>query len=67
LKEYLREKWSGGREELNKYLEKIPKKIVDALKFFEKEGKTPVTIFEDRPYMVVEILLHLKEDTRYWT
>jgi endonuclease III len=60
LKEYLREKWSGGREELDKYLEKIPKKIVDALKFFEEEGKTPVTIFEDRPYMAVEVYFILR-------
>lgn len=62
LKEYFKDKWPRGMKENKKqeYIEKISKALRDALEFFQKEGKSPVTIFENREYKALEIYFMLR-------
>jgi endonuclease III len=42
------------------YLESVPKKIKDALRYFKKQDKTPVTMFENRKYPAPEVYFMLR-------
>jgi endonuclease III len=62
LEEFLKDKWPKGMRENEKqeYIKKTSKAIKDALNFFYKEKKTPVTMFENRPYKALEIYFMLR-------
>ena len=45
---------------IRKYLKSVPKKIESALGYFEKQGKTPVTMFENRRYPAPEVYFMLR-------
>jgi len=62
LEEYFKDKWPEGMKEDERqgYIKKISKAIREALKFFQKEGKSPVTLFENRPYTALEVYFTLR-------
>lgn len=63
LEEYLEDKWPKGMKESDRrnYIEKISKAIREALEFFQKKGKSPITIFENRSYTALEVYFMLRE------
>jgi len=62
LEGYLNVKWPSGmkKEDRRKYLEKTSQHLYNALNFFSREGKTPVTMFENREYSSLEIYFMLR-------
>jgi endonuclease III len=59
LKE-LNEDTKLNEDTIKDYLESVPKKINDALEYFEKRGMTPVTMFENRKYPAPEVYFMLR-------
>jgi endonuclease III len=64
LEQYLKEHHERLKE-LNEdtvkdYLESVPKRIENALEYFEKRGMTPVTMFENRKYPAPEVYFMLR-------
>uniref|UniRef100_A0A7C5YYQ0 Uncharacterized protein n=1 Tax=Ignisphaera aggregans TaxID=334771 RepID=A0A7C5YYQ0_9CREN len=62
LEDYLNNKWPHNRDKnrKQKYVERISKSIINSLKFFKNKNITPVTMFENREYSVVEVYLMLR-------
>ena len=62
LEEFLKDRWPKRMHdnEKQKYIKKISKAIMNALNFFYKEKKTPVTMFENRPYKALEVYFTLR-------
>ncbi|MEM2234676.1 MAG: hypothetical protein QW224_02950 [Desulfurococcaceae archaeon] len=62
LEEYFKDKWPRGMTEENKekYLNRIPGHIINAMKLLKKEGVTPIIMFENREYGAAEVYLMLR-------
>jgi endonuclease III len=64
LEQYLKEHRERLKElnedTIKDYLKSVPKKIKDALGYFEKRGMTPVTMFENRKYPAPEVYFMLR-------
>jgi endonuclease III len=61
LEQYLEERLRNLDEDTRReYLESVPRKIKDALRYFKKQGKTPVTMFENRKYPAPEVYFMLR-------
>ena len=64
LEQYLKEHHERlkklNENTIKAYLKSVSKKIKDALGYFEKQGKTPVTLFENRKYPAPEVYFMLR-------
>ena len=62
LREYLKTRWPKGmkKDQRNRYLLKTSRTIKGALTFFKEEGKTPITLFENRSYKALEVYFTLR-------
>jgi endonuclease III len=61
LEQYLEERLRNLDEDTRReYLESVPKKIKDALRYFKRRKKTPVTMFEKRKYPAPEVYFMLR-------
>ncbi|MEM0083852.1 MAG: hypothetical protein QW743_08385 [Candidatus Methanomethylicia archaeon] len=63
LRKFFEDKCSSrmkDKEGQDGYINKISEDILDALRFFQKEGKSPVTMFENRPYTALEVYFTLR-------
>jgi len=62
LEEYLKDKWPKRFKKKDKenYLEKISRSIKEALDLFLREGKSPVTMFDNRKYRALEVYFMLR-------
>jgi len=61
LEQYLEERLRNLDEDTRReYLESVPRKIEDALRYFKRRKKTPVTMFENRKYPAPEVYFMLR-------
>jgi len=63
LRKFFEDKCSSrmkDKEGQDEYINKISKSILDALRFFQEKGASPVTMFENRPYTALEVYFTLR-------
>lgn len=63
LEEYFKDKWPKNMKDYvrKRYLENIPKYIIDSIKFLKNKGVSPVTMFENREYSAAEVYFILRQ------